>query len=158
MMGNIDQEIGLLERLDDVVLDGTDDLEGSAGDGTLSDHNAGVEFVLINVLGESAHLLDADGGVGAELDPDGADCGGCGGSVSRGQGGIFGEHSGRGTGGEVHFLAAVEGLDVVSCPQGFTMWERYTQGPRLHQRTSRGTHRGRCGLPLRTAHSPERAF
>ena len=73
MMRDVDQQILLLERLDDVRLDGGDDFQGGGRDGGLGDEDAAVEFVLIDVLGEGAHLFDADAEVGAEFDPDGAD-------------------------------------------------------------------------------------
>ena len=75
VMRDVDQQILLLERLDDVGLDGGNDLQGGGRDGCLRDEDAGVEFVLVDVLGEGAHLFDADAGVGAEFDPDGADLG-----------------------------------------------------------------------------------
>jgi len=55
-------------------------------------------------------LLDPDGGVGGEFDPDGADCGGFGGGVAGGggEGRVFCEHLRGGAGGEVHFFAAGE--------------------------------------------------
>lgn len=73
MLRDVDQQILLLERLDDVRLHGGDDFQGCGRDGGLRDEDAGVELVLVDVLGEGAHLLDADAGVGAEFDPDGAD-------------------------------------------------------------------------------------
>lgn len=65
-----------------------------------------MEFVLVNVLGEGAHLLDADAGVGAEFDPDGADLWEGGRVGFCGEGGVFGEHGVGGFEGCVHFLAA----------------------------------------------------
>lgn len=66
-----------------------------------------MEVVLLDVLGKDFHLLDPDGGLGAELHPDGADGGGrwgwvCGG----GEASVFFYHSDGGTGGEGHFLTA----------------------------------------------------
>lgn len=60
-----------------------------------------------DVLRECSHLLDADAGVGAEFDPDGADAGGRRVRLrGRGWGGVFFEHGGRGAGGEGHSFAA----------------------------------------------------
>lgn len=73
-MRNIDQQIRLLERLDHVARYSRHDLRGGGGNGTLGNHDTGVEFVLVDMVGEGAHLLYADGGVGAEFDPDSADC------------------------------------------------------------------------------------
>lgn len=75
MMGDIDQQILLLKRFDDGRENDGDDFERGGRDGGLGDQDAGVEFVLADVLGEGAHLLDADAGVGGEFDPDGADLG-----------------------------------------------------------------------------------
>ena len=65
-----------------------------------------MEFVLGDVVGEGAHLLDADAGVGGEFDPDGADLGLGGGVGFGGYGGVFGDHGVGGAEGGVHFLAA----------------------------------------------------
>lgn len=72
-----------------------------------------MEFVLVDVLRESAHLLYADAGVRGEFDPDGADLGlgvwvGFG-----GYGGVFGEHGVGGSEGCVHFLPAGWGVSLV---------------------------------------------
>ena len=75
MMRNIHQQILLLERLDNRREHDGDDFERGGRDGGLRDEDAGVEFVLGDVVGEGAHLLDADAGVGGEFDPDGADLG-----------------------------------------------------------------------------------
>ena len=75
MMRDVDQQILLLERLDDVVRDGGDDFQRRGRDGRLGDQDAAFEVVLVNVLAEGAHLFDADAEVGAEFDPDGADLG-----------------------------------------------------------------------------------
>lgn len=117
---DVDQQVLLLERLDDVRLDGGDDLERGGGDGGLRDEDARVELVLVDVLGEGAHLLDADAGVGAEFDPDGADLRERGRVGFRGEGGVFGEHGVGGFEGGVHFLAAAVGGLVASAP-----WEPF---------------------------------
>ena len=106
MVRDIDQQIRFHKRLDDVPGDGGEDLGGGVGDGVLGDHYAGVEFMLGDVVGEGADLFYADGGVAVEFDPDGADCWGRGGVGFSGERGVFLEHRGGGTGGEVHFLAA----------------------------------------------------
>ncbi len=66
--------------------------------------------MLGDVLGEGAHLLDADAGVGGEFDPDGADLGLRGRVRLCGEGGVFGEHGVGGAEGRVHFFAAGRGL------------------------------------------------
>lgn len=73
VMGDVDQQILLLKGLDDGGQHDGDDLQGRGRDGCLGDEDAGVEIVLIDVLGKLSHLLDPDGRVGAELDPDGPD-------------------------------------------------------------------------------------
>ena len=66
-----------------------------------------MEVVFGNVLGEDAHLFDADGArVGGEFDPDGADCGGWVWGGCSGERGVFLEHGGGGACGEGHFFAA----------------------------------------------------
>ena len=65
-----------------------------------------MELVLGDMLGKSAHLLDANTWLGREFDPDGADLGDgvrVGGS---GFGRVFGEHGVGGFEGDGHFLAA----------------------------------------------------
>ncbi len=109
-MRNVDQEVLLLERLDDGGQDDGDDLEGGGRDGGLGDEDAGEELVLGDVLGEGAHLLDADAGVGGEFDPDGADLGLRGRVRLCGEGGVFGEHGVGGAEGGVHFFAAGRGV------------------------------------------------
>ena len=105
-MRDVDQQILLLERLDDGREDDGDDFEGGGRDGGLRDEDAGVELVLLDVLSEGAHLLDADAGVGGEFDPDGADLGLRGGLGFCRYGGVFGEHGIGGSEGRAHFLAA----------------------------------------------------
>ena len=72
-----------------------------------------MEFVLGDVVGEGAHLLDADAGVGGEFDPDGADLGLGGGFGFCGYGGVFGDHGVGGAEGGVHFFAAGQWVSVV---------------------------------------------
>lgn len=74
----------------------------------MGDEDAGVKIVGGDVLGEGAHLLDADGGVGGEFHPDGADRGGWRVGVGGGGGGdgVFGYHCFGGFGLEGHFAAA----------------------------------------------------
>ena len=105
-MCNIHQQILLLERFDDGRENDGDDFERGGRDGGLRDEDAGVEFVLVDVLGESAHLLDADAGVGGEFDPDGADLGLRVRVRFCGYGGVLGEHGVGGSEGGVHLLAA----------------------------------------------------
>lgn len=71
-------------------LHGGDDFERGGRDGGLRDEDAGVKLVLVDVLGEGAHLFDADAGVGAEFDPDGADLREGGRVGLCGEGGVFG--------------------------------------------------------------------
>ena len=106
MMRNIDQQILLLEGLDDGGENDGDDLERGGGDRGLCDEDAGLEFVLVDVLGEGAHLLYAYARVRGEFDPDGADLGLRGGFGFRGYGGVFCKHGVGGFEGGVHLLAA----------------------------------------------------
>ena len=64
-----------------------------------------MEIVLVDVLREGAHLFDADGGVGAEFNPDGTDCGSGVGIGGCGQGSIFFDHGSGGFEGGGHFFA-----------------------------------------------------
>lgn len=148
---DVDQQVLLLERLDDVRLDGGDDLERGGGDGGLRDEDARVELVLVDVLGEGAHLLDADAGVGAEFDPDGADLRERGRVGFRGESGVFGEHGVGGFEGGVHFLAAAVGGLVASVPWelffgggGGGCGEGQTQGHRWGRRRFCETRRAIC--------------
>lgn len=112
MMRNIDQQILLLERLDDGRENDGDDFQRGGGDGGLGYENAGVKFVLVDVLGEGAHLLYTDAGVGGKFDPDGTDLGlrvGVGFCRYRG---VLCEHGVGGSEGGVHFLAAGVGVLV----------------------------------------------
>lgn len=105
-MRNIDQQILLLECLDDGRENDRDDFQRGRGNGCLCDENTGVEFVLVDVLGESAHLFYADAGVGGEFDPDGANLGLRVGIGFCGYGSVFCKHGVGGSEGGVHFLAA----------------------------------------------------
>ena len=100
---DVDEQVLFLESLDDGREDDGDDFERRGRDAGLADEDAGVEVVLADVLGEGAHLLDADGGFGGEFDPDGADLGEWGRGRVRGQWGVFLEHAGRGFEGCGHF-------------------------------------------------------
>ena len=74
MMRNIDQQILLQKALDSSLgRNGWDDLHGGWSDVDVGDENAGVEVSGGQGLGEGAHLLDADVGVGEKLYVDGAD-------------------------------------------------------------------------------------
>lgn len=106
MVGDVDQQILLDKGFEDVARDGRHDLQGGAGHVALGDHDAGVEFVFVDVMGEGAHLFDADGGLGAEFDPNGADVRGRIRLFGGGDRCVFLKHGSRGAGGEVHFLAA----------------------------------------------------
>ena len=70
MVRDIHQEIPLGESLDDAGKDDGHDLEGGGSDGALSDENTGVEIVLLDQLGEVAHMLYAQGGGIVKFDPD----------------------------------------------------------------------------------------
>lgn len=105
-MRNIDQQILFLEGLDDGWENDGDDLERGGGDGGLCDEDAGLEFVLVDVLGEGAHLLYAYAGVRGEFDPDGADLGLRGRFGFRRYGGVFCKHGVGGFEGGIHLLAA----------------------------------------------------
>lgn len=115
MPRDIDQQVDFLKSLDDAGEHDGDNLEGGRGDGGLGDEDAGVEVVGGDMLGEGAHLLDADGGVGGEFDPDGADGGGLrGGVMGGGRGdGVFDQHCFGGFGLEGHFAAAAFIRDVL---------------------------------------------
>lgn len=105
VLRDVDQQILLLEGLDDAGQHDGDNLERRGGDALLGDEDARLEVVLVDVLREGAHLLDADGEFGAELDPDGAD-GGCRIGVGGcGEWGVFLDHGGGGFEGGGHFLA-----------------------------------------------------
>ena len=85
----------------------------AGSDALLCDQDARLEIVRVDVLGEVAHLFDADGGVSAELDPDGADgrervWGG-----GRGERGVFLQH-GRGGFERGRHLLAIGGAKRVS--------------------------------------------
>ena len=96
VVGDVDEEVLLLERFDDVGQHDGDDLQRGGRDAGLADENAGEEIVLGDVLGKGAHLLDPDGQLGGEFDPDGADLR-RGRRVSRrGERGVFGQHGRRG--------------------------------------------------------------
>lgn len=95
-----------MERLDDGRENDGDDFQRGGRDGGLRDEDAGVEFVLTDVLGEGAHLLYADADVGGEFDPDGADLGLRVGVGFGGYGGVFCKHGVGGSERGVHFLAA----------------------------------------------------
>lgn len=112
--------------------------------------------MLVDVLAEFLHLFDAYGGLGSEFDPDGSDLGVRGGLGICGEGGVFREHRGCGTGGEIHLFAAVREVGMVSFGTGFHggVGEMCTLDHRSRRRIFRGTRRGRCGLPLLIARSP----
>ena len=65
-----------------------------------------MEIVLVDVLGESAHLFYADAGVRGEFDPDGADLGLRVRFDFGGYGGVLCKHGVGGSEGGGHFLAA----------------------------------------------------
>lgn len=73
MVGDVDEQILLLEGLNDGGQHDGDDLQGGGRDGCLGDEDASVEIVLVDVLGKGAHLLDPDGRLRAEFDPHGPD-------------------------------------------------------------------------------------
>lgn len=74
MVRNIDQQILLQEALNSSLgRDGRDNLHGGWSDVNVGDEDSGVKVAGGEGLGEGAHLLDADVGVGQELDVDGAD-------------------------------------------------------------------------------------
>lgn len=79
MMRDIDQQVRLLERLHPFILEADGRFERRGGHGALGDEDAGGELVLVDVLAEFLHLFNADGALGGELDPNGADLGRCGG-------------------------------------------------------------------------------
>ena len=79
-----------------------------------------MEFVLVDVLGESAHLFYADAGVGGEFDPDGADLGLRIGFSFCGYGGVFCKHGVSGSEGGGHFLAAGRCVSPVLLARGGT--------------------------------------
>ena len=106
-MRNIDQQVLLLERLNDGREDDGDDLERCGRDRCLGHEDTGVEFVLADVLGEGAHLFDADTGVGGEFNPDRADLRLRIGIGLGGQRGVLCEHGVCGPEGGGHLLAAV---------------------------------------------------
>ena len=108
VLGDVDEQILLVEHLDDGGQHRGDDFEGRGGDADGGDEDARVEVVLRDVVGEGAELFDADGVVAVEFDPDGADGGlGAGGFAGgRGGVGVFVEHGLGGAGGEVHFAPA----------------------------------------------------
>lgn len=113
-MRDVHQQVLFLEGLDDGREHYRHDLQGGGRDGGLCYQDAGVEVVRRYVLRELPHLLYPDGGVGAELDPDGADAGGWWGGVQgRGEVAVFFDHGGGGTGGEGHFFAAARGEVLV---------------------------------------------
>lgn len=105
-MCDVDQQILFLKGLDDGRQHHGDDLQGGRRDGCLGDEDTGVEVMLADVLGEGSHLLDPDGGLGAEFDPDGPYRRrrrirvGRGGEVS-----VFLYHGDSRAGGKCHFLA-----------------------------------------------------
>ena len=114
MVRNIDQQILLQEALDSSLRrNGWDNLHGGWSDVNVGNEDAGVEVPGGQGLGEGAHLLDADVGVGKELNVDGADVwlwwvwmrGG-------GWGGVFLEHLLGWAGGLDHLLATAVVLDM----------------------------------------------
>ena len=105
-MRDIHQQILFQECLDDPRAQDLDDFQRRGCNVGLGDEDPCVEIVLRDVVPEVAHLFDADGGVGGEFDPDGADFGFRGWVPRGGEGGVFGEHFGGGARGEGHFLAA----------------------------------------------------
>lgn len=116
MVSNIDQEISVHEALNaSFRSDSGDDLERGRGDSDGGDEDAGREVVCRAVLGEGAHLLDADVSVVEELNPNGADVRGA--VVLE----VLLHHLLAGTRGELHSFAAVDvyqygSVAVPSCP------------------------------------------
>ena len=109
-MRDINQEIFLLEGLDHVFFDGGSDFGGGSCGRVLRDEDTCMEFVFADVVGEGAHLLDADAGiVRGKFDPDSANIGSGRWITFGGTGSVFLEHGGRGTGRKVHFPAAARG-------------------------------------------------
>lgn len=152
MMRNIHQQILLLECLHNMRQQYRHDLHCSRRDGILGDHDPRVEIVLVDVMPKRPHLLDADGGLGVELHPDGADL-----AVGLGVLGgflftVFVLHGECGAGAEGHLRAATwwwvsqwgEGGLKVQRGRG---WR--TQGRPENRNIGRGNLRGRFGLRLR---------
>lgn len=106
VMRDVDQQILLLEGLDDGGQHDRDNLQGRGRDGCLRDEDSGVKVVLVDVLGKGPHLLDPDGLLGAEFDPDGPDRRWGWIWIGRGgRGGVFLHHGDSRTSGKGHFLA-----------------------------------------------------
>lgn len=77
VMGNVHEQIILEEALNlGEVLDAGEGLAGGGGEGLVCDHDAGSVVVGDDILCEAADLLDTEGFLGEELDPDGAAVGG----------------------------------------------------------------------------------
>lgn len=114
VVGDVDEEILLLKRLDHGGQHHGHDLHRRGGDGVLRHQDPRVEVVLADVLREGPHLLDPDAFVRAELDPDGADRGwGRGRLRGGGEHAVFLDHGLRGARGEGHFFAAGLGGGLV---------------------------------------------
>lgn len=112
MMGNVDQQVLLLERLDNTRQHDRHNFKSGGRDGGLGDENPGVEVMLVDVLGKGAHLFYADRGFGGEFNPNSADCGDGRRVGSSGEGRVFGHHGGCGFEGGGHFFAAEGGRQL----------------------------------------------
>ena len=108
VVGDVDEQVLLLEGLDHARQHSGDDLEGRGRDGDLGDEDAGHEVVGVHVLAEGPHLLDADGLVVGEFHPNGPDGRGSG----VGEGVLF-DHERGGVGLEGEFAASF--FHVLGC-------------------------------------------
>ena len=106
VVGDVDEQVLLDEGLDDGRQHDGRHLHGRRRQRLLRDQDARVEAVLLQVLREVAHLLDAQRVVLGELDPDRADGWGRLGVAGRALRRVLGDHGGGGVGLERQARAA----------------------------------------------------
>lgn len=70
-MGDVDQQIRILESLYDRGRNYRCDLEGCIRDRVLRDEDACMEIMISDMVAKSPHLLHANRGIDVKLDPDG---------------------------------------------------------------------------------------
>ena len=106
MMGDVDQQFPLRERLNHLGQYNGRELHGGGCDGVLGYKDACLECLLPDQLDELAHVLDAERRCAVELDPHGASSGDRVRVAGGGERGVFLKHGSGGLELDLHLLAA----------------------------------------------------